>query len=302
MNLLSFRNLFALTLLSVGVILGSQSIKAEQVPAGESASIGAERQPQMQEITDALSRFKDRDLDGTLKYLEAAVKKNPELPPVYVLLAQFYSLANMPQGILSALEKAVDKNPDDPEAYIYLAQIAVQDRRVTEADLLYNKANTLLVKLDKYPKRKDALTPIVVSGLAQVYQSREDWTTAKKYLDQWLKLDPKNAQAMQRLGYVLFQQKDPQNALARLKEAKAADSKMMTPEATLAIYYQQAGDKENAKKWMATALSSAANDRDTQLIAAQLSLENGQLEDAKTAPRRHCASIPIRWTPKTSAA
>jgi Tfp pilus assembly protein PilF len=80
---------------------------------------------------------------------------------------------------------------------------------------------------------------------------------------------------------VLFKQKDVDGALAKLKEAKAADPKVLTPEAIIAIYYQQSGDKANAKTWMATALKAAPNDLDTQLYAARLSLENGQLEDAQ---------------------
>ncbi|MGA2798495.1 MAG: tetratricopeptide repeat protein [Thermoguttaceae bacterium] len=288
MKLLSYRTASAGILLIVGLIFGTQYACAEPVPAGESG-IGGERQPQMQEINDALARFKDRDLDGTLKLLEAAVKKNPDLPPSYVLLAQIYGQANMAQGVLQALETGIQKYPDDPEAYVILAQLALHDRRVTEAELLLSKASALLPKLDKNPKRKEILAPAIVSGLAQVYQAREDWATAKKYLDQWLKLDPKNAQALQQLASVLFKQKDVDGALAKLKEAKAIDAKVLTPEAILALYYQQSGEtdkekkenKDNAKKWMATALTKAPDDLDTLLYAAQLSLANGQLEDAQ---------------------
>ena len=108
MKLLSYRTVSAAILLTAGLIFGSQFASAEPVPAGESG-IGGEKQPQMQEINDALARFKDRDLDGTLKLLEAAVKKNPDLPPAYVLLAQIYGQANMPQGVLQALETGNSK-------------------------------------------------------------------------------------------------------------------------------------------------------------------------------------------------
>jgi tetratricopeptide (TPR) repeat protein len=292
MNLLSYRTISALVLLTAGLFFTTQFASAEPVSAGDS-SAGAEKQPQMQEISDALARFKDRDIDGTVKSLEAAVKKNPDLPPVYVLLAQIYSQANMPQGVLQALEKGVQTNPEDPEAYIILAQVALRDKRITETELLLTKANLLLPKLEKNPKRKDALAPAVVGGLAQVYQSREDWATAKKYLEQWLKLVPKNAQALQQLASVLFKQKDVDGALAKLKEAKAADAKALTPEAILALYYQQSGDKDNAKKWMTSALAKATDDLNTQLVAAQLSLENGQLEEAQN---RAAAALRIDMT------
>ncbi len=280
MKLLSYRTASAIVLVIAGLAFGSQYAAADQVPVGESG-IGGEKQPQMQELTDALARFKDRDLEGTLKSLEAAVKKNPDLPPVYVLLAQIYGAANVQQGVLQSLETGIQKTPDDPEAYVLLAQLALRDGRITEAELLLNKANGLLPKLDKNPKRKDILSPAVISGLAQVYQAREDWATARKYLEQWLKLTPKNADALRQLASVLFKQKDVDGALAKLKEAKAIDEKTLTPETVIAIYYQRSGDKDNAKKWMASALKVAADDLNTQLVAAQLAMENGQLEEAQ---------------------
>lgn len=281
MNLLSFRTVSVIIVLATVMVFGFQVAQAEQVTAGQSGVLGGDKQPQMQEITDAWARFRDRDVEGALQSLEAAVKKNSDLSPVYVLLAQFYEAANIPQGVLQSLETGIQKNPDDPEAYVLLAQVALRDRRLTEAELLFNKANSILAKYDKNPKRKEAMMPILIGGLAQVYQTREDWTTAKKYLDQWLKLDPKNTQAMQRLAFVLYQQKDSQAALAKLKEAKTSDPNAMTPEATLAAFCQQSGDKDNAKKWMAAALTAAPNDLRTQLVAAQLAMENGQFEDAQ---------------------
>jgi tetratricopeptide (TPR) repeat protein len=278
MNMFTYRRISALAFLTTGLLYATQFASAEPVPVTDS-SAGA--QPQIQEINDAVSRFKDRDIDGTIKSLEAAVKKNPDLPPVYVLLAQIYGQANMPQGVLQSLEKSVQTTPDDPEAYVIFAQIALRDRRITEADLLLNKANGLLSKLDKNPKRKDAMAPAVAGGLAQVYQAREDWATSKKYLEQWLKLVPKNTEALRQMATVLYKQKDVEGALARLKEAKAADPKFLTPEAYLAVIQQQSGDKDAAKKSIAAALTKAQDDLNTQLVAAQLALENGQLEEAQ---------------------
>src|SRR3972149_5698792 len=165
MKLLSLRTVATLTLPVIFAFFAAKSATAEQVSAGDTPSILADDQLQMQEITDAMSRFRDRDVEGALKYLETATKKNPDLPPVYVILARFYQEINLPQGVLQALETAVQKSPDDPEAYVHLAQLALRDRRVTEADLLYNKANAILAQFDKSAKRKETLMPAVVNGL-----------------------------------------------------------------------------------------------------------------------------------------
>ncbi|HEY4759845.1 MAG TPA: tetratricopeptide repeat protein [Thermoguttaceae bacterium] len=282
MKLFSLRILLGFAILVTGMFCLQKSAVAQTQSTDETGSVTPEKPPQIQEITDAMARFRERDVEGALKYLEEASKKNPDLPPAHVMLASFYERVKAPQGIIQSLELGIQKYPDDPEAYILLSQIALRDRRVAEANLLLNKANELLAKFDKSAKRKETLSNVVASGLAQVYQLREDWATAQKYLEQWLKSDPKNAMALQRLAYVLFQQKNAQAALEKLREAKNADSNVITPEATLALFYQQYPDPENAKKWMAAALSAAPKDLRTQLLAANLALENGQLDEAQT--------------------
>ena len=48
----------------------------------------------------------------------------------------------------------------------------------------------------------------ICSGLAQVNEARSNWADAKKQLDAWLKIDPTNVEAMQRLAQCLVHQKD----------------------------------------------------------------------------------------------
>jgi tetratricopeptide (TPR) repeat protein len=281
MKLFSFHTLLAATILMICAIFTVKSARSESVPAGEADTVTPGTMPQMQEIKDAVTHFKDRDIDGTVQALEAASKKNPDLPPPYVLLAVLYNQANSAQGALQALETGIQKNPDDPEAYVYLADMALRDHRIAEADLLLNKANSLLAKFNKSAKRKDTMVPVVTSGLARVAQANEDWPTAQKYWEQCLKLDPKNATAMQQLAMALFKQKKTDDALQKLRDAKKTEDKSLTPEAMLALFYQQAGDKENAKKWMAAALKAAPKDLNTLLLAAKVSVENGEYDDAK---------------------
>jgi tetratricopeptide (TPR) repeat protein len=48
----------------------------------------------------------------------------------------------------------------------------------------------------------------------------------------------------------------------------------------IAQFYQQAGDKENAKKWMADAITAAPKDLKTRLAAGYAALELGTLDEA----------------------
>ena len=220
-------------------------------------------------------------LTAALKLLKEAAKKNADLPPAQVIMAQLFSQANIPLGVRNALEQAVVDAPADPEAYLIMGDLALRERRFTEARMLYQKANELLANFNASAKRKDLIQPRILSGLASIDEAQENWPDARKRLEAWLKLDPKNAMAMQRLARCLFQQKDAQGALEKLREAAKADADVLTPEAILAQFYEQAGDRENAKKWMAEALKTAPKDLRTHLVVGQWALETEQLPEAE---------------------
>jgi Tfp pilus assembly protein PilF len=236
---------------------------------------------QSKEITEAVTKFKERDFDGALKLLKEATKKDENLPPANIIMAEFFSQANIPQGARSALEQAVKDSPNDPEAYIIMGDIAMRERRVTEANLLYGKAASMIAEFKGSAKRKELFQPRILSGMAAVEEASGNWSGSQKQLEAWLALEPKSAAAMQRLARCLFQQKDAEGALKKLKESAKVEAATLTPEAILAQLYQQAGDKENAKKMMEAALAAAPNDLQTRLVAAQWALETGQIEKAQ---------------------
>jgi tetratricopeptide (TPR) repeat protein len=130
-------------------------------------------------------------------------------------------------------------------------------------------------------KRRDQMLPQIRSGLAFICEARDDWTGDQKQLEAWLRLDPKNVSALQRLAQCLFQQKNVDGALARLKEAAKSEPDMLTPEAMIGQWYARTGDRENAQKWMVAALKAAPKDAQTRLVAAQWAWETGQLDEAK---------------------
>ncbi len=97
--------------------------------------------------------------------------------------------------------------------------------------MLYEKANSLMSGFNGSAKRKAALQTVILSGLARTDEMREDWTGAQKELEDWLKLEPKNTAALQQLARCLFQQKNVDGALEKLKEAVKIEPTILTPEA-----------------------------------------------------------------------
>jgi tetratricopeptide (TPR) repeat protein len=245
---------------------------------------------QPEEVSIAIARFQAGDPEGALTLLREAAKKDADLSPAQVMMARLCWRANLFPLARDALEKAVREDPADPDAYAMMADIAVRERRVTEAELAYQKAESLLAKFDKSAKRKSDLQPVIYNGLASVAEARDNWAEAQRQLDAWLKVDPDNAAVMQRLARSLVQQKKVTDALEELKKATKADPTgaargiqrgTVIPEAIVARLCEQAGDRGNAKIYMALALAAAPKDPMTRLAAARWALETEQFDEAQ---------------------
>ena len=118
---------------------------------------------------------------------------------------QILSQLNQPNAARLQLEEAINTNPSDPEPYIILGNIALQERRVAEATMDFEKAKQLLATYTN-AKRKGAMEQQILSGIAQVAEAREDWKEAESRLRDLLKLAPEDLVAHQRLARSLFWQ------------------------------------------------------------------------------------------------
>ncbi len=233
------------------------------------------------EVTRAVERFQQRDFDGALELLKKAAAEHADMPPAQIVMAQLFSQANQGNAVRISLEQAVAESPEDPEAYVIMGDIAMAQGRVTEASLLYDRAESALANFTRSPRRKSILDARNLSGLAAVAEARGEWELAEQRLRAWQKLDPENAVCLQRLARARFQQRNPSDALKLLREAAALDENVLTPEAQLALFYHEFGDQKNARIWMNNAIKIAPNNLRTRLVAGRWNLETNQLEDAE---------------------
>ena len=250
----------------LGVLVVCVLLRGAPVSAQEEATPPEAKNPE--EVNQAIELFKKKDFEGCAAKLNIAVKNHPELPPAQIIMAQLFGLAGAGANVRPSLERAVMEDPTDPQAYIILGNIAQDERRFTEADLLFGKAVDLLATFSN-TKRKHELEPRALSGLAWVAEARQKWPAAQKDLEAMLKTleslpaettDQKKAKAtatadaLSRLGTAPFEQYKAKDALEKLKEAKAADpDSILTPEARLGELYEQMGGEKNHKeaaRWM----------------------------------------------------
>jgi tetratricopeptide (TPR) repeat protein len=233
------------------------------------------------EVEQAAAIFRRGDPDEALRLLREAVKKHPELSPPQVILATWFSEANQVALARSALEQAVIEAPNDPQAYAMLGETALRARATAEAELLYGKALELMKGAKALSERLVLVRNRSLGGLAATAEARQDWKGAQQHLEALLAESPKDAGALEQLGRVLFQQKKPDEALARFREAAKIDPNGLAPEAMLAQLYQQAGDPQNAGKWMLAAIQASPRDFKIRLAAAQWEFEIGRYDDAE---------------------
>ena len=236
---------------------------------------------QNQEVTNAINRFRDRDIDGCRAILERVKSNNAKMPPPGVMMAMLWLSVNQLGPARAELEECVLKFPKDPEPYLMMGDLAFQDRRVTDADMLFREATRLSAEYSENAKRKRDFDIRCNAGSAAVAEARKQWETAQKYLQSWIELDPDNASAHQRMGIVLFQLSKPTEALEQFREAKKLDQKAVQPELAMARLYDEAKKRDVAKKLVEAAIKEAPKDPAVLLAAAQWYLGQNDLERAK---------------------
>ena len=237
---------------------------------------------QNKDITNAITRFRDRDIDGCRAILERAKSNNAKLPPPGVMMATLWLSVNQLGPARAELEDTAVKFAGDPEPYLMLGDLAFQDRRITDAAVLFEKATSLTTAFSENAKRKRDFDIRCFAGNAAVAEARKQWEAAQKQLQGWLDLDPDNASAHQRMGIVLFQLGKEAEALAQFREARKLDEKAVQPELALARLYDEAKKRDVAKRLIEQAIKAAPNDPGVLLASAQWYLGQNDLETAKT--------------------
>ncbi len=275
-----------LVMLAACVALGRGTTAEAQVTAKTLVGKAVSDDSQYKEITSAIERFGNRDLDGCAAILERARNNNSKLPPPGVMMAMLWLSANQLAPARAALEETAVKFPGDPEPYLMLADLAFQERRVTDSSVLFDRATQLTAAFAENPKRKRDFEIRCHAGTAAVAEARGQWETAQKQLTAWLALDPDNAGAHFRLGNVLFRIGKETEALDEFKQARKLDANALQPELALARLYDETKKRDVAKKWIELALKAAPDDPAVLLASAQWYLGQNDLKMAQAIADR----------------
>lgn len=276
-----FAGLFGVAALLFAV--NAQAASTSVADASNAEATAQEEQNVPEEAKAALEDFRAGRFEDAVKKLDEARKKNPDMAPAHLVLAQWFGLANQPRAVRQAIEQAVTLNPDDPEAFVVLGELNLQNGGFTEAELLFARAESMLESFSGSDLRKSNIRKRVLLGNAQVKIARNKKDEAEKALNMVLELDAANLDALNLLGALYFNEDKIDECLATYEKVKTAQPNTLLPEARVAMMYQQKGDEDSKKKaaeYMVSAIKKAPKDGDVRMVATQWSLQVGNIKQA----------------------
>jgi tetratricopeptide (TPR) repeat protein len=240
--------------------------------------------PEYQDIEDAITRFRNRDIQGAQQLLDAAQKRHPQLPPAGVMLAKLYVFASDFANAGNVLEAVVKSDPDDPEAFITLGDLSFRERHFAAADALYRQGNALCAGYARNPKRKESLELRSHAGLAAVAEARENWQDAETHLQAVVQKTPDNAAFQARLGRALYKLGKTKEAYDLFTKLHDSNNTVARAEVTMGLLYY--ADGLDATKLFRLAAERDSDGLNTRLAAAKWALDTGKIDMAKEHVRK----------------
>jgi tetratricopeptide (TPR) repeat protein len=250
---------------------GPISVPSSKASIASTAGSAATDQPS--QLGKAITAFQQHDLPATLQWLEEARKEHPDLAPAEIMLANMFFSEGQPDKGREVLEQAAVKHPADPEPHLIFGDLAWRQKRLSDAQVQYERGAQLTKKFTGSSNRKHQLKIRALVGLANVAEARQQFSAAQKLYSALVKLEPKHAQARFRLGNVLFALGQPNEALAEFRAAADLLETAPSPELTLAELYRQAGNADEAERWINQAIQESPEDVRPQLVMAHWQLD-----------------------------
>lgn len=229
---------------------------------------------------EAIDRYLSGDVEGAYQLFENSYKLNPDSDPPGVLVALLHSHAGRFAEMRASLEQTAEDYPSDPEAYLQLANVDVQERRLLEAELLLERADSLIETYGQLrPESKARATYLKEEALttrAMLAEKRGRYDVAAEFTRKSIELNPKNPQAFWNLGYLAMKQGDYDAA----EEA-----------------YQKASEL-NKDLWPGWLQTLSALDREDKVSVAKgrVAGYSQKIEECSAKERAQLARLYLRWS------
>ena len=275
---------FAFDLLApiVVVLCCGALVLAAPIPSNPTTATPKATAERPAETHAAIKKFEGGDIEGAYKLLVDVVKRQPQLPPARVMLANmFLTDSRFAEGRMQ-LERAVVEDPSDPEPHFTFGDLAIRDQRASDAEAQYDRGGELLKQFKGNKNRTADLTFKLHFGRFSVARLREQQVVAEKELRAALKLQPKHPGALRELGRVLFLTDKMDDAYKAFQAAEEVDKGQLPAELAMARLYQQTAQTERMVEWLKRGVEKSPKDVRGHVALAHAALVTHDLELAQT--------------------
>lgn len=188
-------------------------------------------------------------------------------------------------GAIDALKQALAEEPTDPSAHALLAQSLLATRRIHAAAREASEALSL-----------DPELPVALFAFAMVAIVQRRWDDARRTIDTLMAVEPSDP-ANLRLAAELRRREAPRLALPLLERARELDPDDVHTLVALGELWLQLAEVDKADALAAASLGQAPELGSAHVLAGQVALERGDVEEA----REHAAAA-LRVDPQDQTA
>jgi predicted Zn-dependent protease len=274
----------AVSAFAQGIPALSPDQPAEAVKPVETAAAD----PLKAELQGAADLFNETDFNGALEKLKEICGRNTKLAPPRLMLAQWFSRANQPNGVFASLNAATTESPTDPEAFILLGEIALKKNETAAATLFFQKGGALLAQYSADAERKKLMQISLLRNETILAELRSDWKGMENCSDQRVALEGKTPELLRVKAVSLFRQERDQECaqwLAQADQAAASQkNKGLPAEAILAQLYTSRGGDENidrGKKFLNAAVQKYPKSKEVLALSVNTKLADDDLTGAR---------------------
>jgi tetratricopeptide (TPR) repeat protein len=206
---------------------------------------------------------------------EEAAKKLPNDRMLQLTLAGQEADSGKPDEAIARVKSMLKGTGDDREIYIALAQMQSRLKRWKEAEESITKA------IDLSPKSEDKNYAMFVAG--SIYERQKKYEQAESYFRKVVQDDPRNATALNYLGYMLADRGNHlEEALGFVRRAVALDPQNGAYLDSLGWAYFKMGKMELAEENLRKAADRMASDPTVHDHLGDLYQQTGRLKQAVT--------------------
>ncbi|MFN7291031.1 MAG: tetratricopeptide repeat protein [Pirellula sp.] len=135
---------------------------------------------------------------------------------------------------IAMLESYQQTSPNDPEVYMTFGFVAMKSRRWTDAQLQFERAETLIAQGQLQKERCNDVVPGLIQLQAEVALQKQQWESAEKFFVQLKELLPDDPLPPYRIGLTQVLSGRLEEGIATMKSARSSSHELPCPHLTVA--------------------------------------------------------------------